>query len=167
MIMRGFQKVIAAQNQNMDMVTRERQLRDKERKIFATMLDSEIKANKSKIEAYLVVYEEMLKDLTNTERSPKYKKTGDIVQAQPALGRSVFDRNANKLDILGDSLSSEVIHFYARIKSSPDYINLEPDTPDEEALAVVEKALKDAGRLNKIADRLIDSLGQRGHSAQE
>ena len=166
-IMKGFQRVTDAQNQSMDMIARERELRVKEREIFATMLDSEIKANKSKIEAYLVVYDEMLKDLKNTDKDPKYKKAGDIVQVQPSLDRAVFDRNTDKLDILGDRLSSEVIHFYARIKSKPDYVNVEPDTPLEEARSVVEKAYSNAERLNKISDRLIDLFSQGGHSSED
>lgn len=164
-IMKGFQRVTDAQHQSMDMMARERELRDKEREIFATMLDSEIKANKSKIEAYLVVYDEMLKDLTDPDKTPKYKKAGDIVQLQPSMDRSVFDRNTDKLDILGDQLSSEVIHFYARIKTKPDYSNLEPDMPLDEAVKLVETAYQNAQRLNKISDRLIDLFSQGGHSS--
>ena len=166
-IMKGFQKVTDAQNQSMDMMVRERELREKEREIFATMLDSEIKANKSKIEAYIVVYDEMLKDVKDLEKTPKFKKVGDIVQAQPALERSVFDRNTDKLDILGDTLSSQVIHFYARVKSKPDYINLEPDMAVEEAREIVQKAYDTAQRLNKISDQIIDMFAQGGHASEE
>lgn len=165
-IMRGFQKVIDAQNKNIDMLGRERQIKNKERAVVASMLDSEIKANKSKIEAYLTVYEEMLSDMKNPQRQPKYKKTGDIVQTQPALDRAVFDRNTDKLEALGDKLSSEVIHFYARIKTKPDYINLEPDTPLEEATAMVGKGIENAKRMNKIADALIDAFDHGGLSAE-
>ena len=166
-IMKGFKNVTEAQNQNTDMMARERALRDKEREIFATMLDSEIKVNKAKIEAYLVVYDEMLKDLNNPDKAPKYKQAGDIVQAQPALERSVFDRNTDKLDILGDTLSSEVIHFYARIKSKPDYINLEPDMAVEDACKIVEKAFHTAQRLDQISDRLIDMFASGGHALDD
>ncbi len=166
-IMKGFQKVTDAQNQSMDMMARERELRNKEREIFATMLDSEIKANKSKIEAYLVVYDEMLKDICNPDKSPKYKKAGDIVQAQPALDRSVFDRNTDKLDILGDTLSSQVIHFYARIKNKPDYINLEPDMAVEDARGIVQQTYDNAQRLNKLSDGIIDLFAQGGHSSED
>jgi len=164
-IMRGFQKVIDAQNRNIDILGRERQLKNKERAVVASMLDSEIKANKSKIEAYLVVYEEMLSDMRNPHRQPKYKKAGDIVQTQPALERAVFDRNTDKLDILGDRLSSEVIHFYARIKTKPDYLNLEPDMSLEEATALVENGIQSAKRMDKIADQLIDSFDDGGLSS--
>ena len=166
-IMRGFRSVIHAQTANTDMISRERALKDKEREIFAMMLDSEIKANKSKIEAYIVVYDEMLKALKNTDKPPPYKKAGDLVQAQPALDRAVFDHNTDKLDILGERLSSEVVHFYARIKTKPDYINLEPETPLDEATEIVEKALHNGQRLSKLAGRLIDSFGHGGHAPAE
>lgn len=161
-IMRGFQKVIDAQNDNVEMMTRERKLRDRERSVVAVMLDSELKANKSKIEAYLVVYEEMLKALKDPSRPPKYKKSGDIVQRQPALDRSVFDRNADKLDSLGQRLSSELIHFYARIKTHPDYEDIEPERELKDVIEIVEEAIGSARRLNKLADRLVESFGSSG-----
>jgi hypothetical protein len=164
-IMRGFQKVIDSQNRNMDFAAKERALKDKERHIFATMLDSEIKSNKSKIEAYLIVYDEMHKALKDEEKTPKYQVAGDIVQEQPALSRAVFDHNTDKLDVLGRELSSEVIHFYARIKTSPEYINIEPEMPLEDVTALVEKSIKSAKRINKISDRLIDAFSEGGMSA--
>lgn len=165
-MMRGFKTVAEAQKESMDMAGRERALKERERGIFAMMLDSEIKANKSKIQAYLAVYDEMLKALKDQNRIPKYKKAGDIVQSQPALERSVFDRNTEKMDILGDRLSSQVIHFYARIKTNPDYINIESDMPLDEVIGIVEKALKNAQRLDKIADRLIDLFSEGGLSSK-
>lgn len=161
-IMRGFQKVVDAQNDNIAMMTKERKLRDQEREVVAVMLDSELKANKAKIEAYLAVYEEMLKSMKDPDRTPKYKKSGDIVQRQPALGRAVFDRNTDKIDVLGSRLSSELVHFYARIKSNPEYVNLEPTMEIEEATEVVERSLKHARRLNDLTGRLLDSFAASG-----
>jgi hypothetical protein len=161
-IMRGFQKVIDAQNDNVEMMAKERKLRDKERAIVAVMLDSELKANKAKIDAYLVVYEEMLRALKDPDKPPRYKKAGDIVQKQPALDRAVFDRNTDKLDILGERLSSAIIHFYARIKSKPEYENLEPDMDLQDAIGLIEKALENARRMNKIAERLLEAFSRSG-----
>ncbi|MGB4108129.1 MAG: hypothetical protein WBK55_10105 [Alphaproteobacteria bacterium] len=161
-IMRGFQKVVDAQNDNIAMMTKERKLRDQEREVVAVMLDSELKANKAKIEAYLAVYEEMLKSMKDADRQPKYKKSGDIVQRQPALARSVFDRNTDKVDALGSRLSSELVHFYARIKSNPEYVNLEPHMELEEAVEVVERSLRHARRLNDLAGRILDSFAASG-----
>ena len=160
-IMRGFKKVIDAQNDNIEMMIKERKLREKEREIVAMMLDSELKANKSKIEAYLVVYEEVLTSLKDTNKAPKYKRAGDIVQRQPALDRSVFDRNTDKIDILGETLASELIHFYARIKTSPDYINLEPETDLEEAIDIVTRAVEGAKRLDQLAQAMMDAFEER------
>lgn len=161
-IMRGFKQVITAQKASMNLMARERKVKDKERSIVAVMFDSELKANKSKIEAYLVVYEEMLSALRDPERPPKYKKAGDVVQMKPALSREVFDRNTDKLDSMGRELSSAIIHFYARIKTNPDYQNLDPDTPLDEAIAVVEDAVKGGRRLNDLADKLIQMFEESG-----
>ena len=161
-IMRGFRRVVEVQNDNVEMMSKERKLRDKERGVVAVMLDSELKANKSKIEAFIVVYDEMLKALKDPARPPKYKKSGDIVQKQPAMDRTVFDRNNDKIDTLGDRLSSELIHFYARIKSKPEYVNLEPDTELPEAIALLEAVLKNARRLDTLAERLIEAFSKKG-----
>jgi endonuclease YncB( thermonuclease family) len=165
-IMRGFQKVIDAQNDNVQMMSRERKLRDKERSIVAVMLDSELKANKSKIEAYIVVYEEMMRGLKDPIRTPKYKKAGDIIQRQPALDRSVFDRNTDKIDVLGRRLASELIHFFARIKTNPEYTNVEPDANIEDVIQMVEESLEGARRLNKLADHLLESFSSVGMSSE-
>ncbi len=155
-IMRGFQKVIDAQNVHTDLLSEQRNLKDKERGIVAVMLESEIKSNMAKIQAYLVVYEELLGSLRNTEVEPKYKQVGDIVQQQPALDRAVFDRNTDKLEMLGQDLSSTLVHFYARIKSEAEYKNLEPDMTLDEAIAAVEKVLENARRLNQLSGQILD-----------
>lgn len=165
LIMKGFQRVIDAQAENVDIMNRERRIRDKERMIIAMLLDSELKANKSKIEAYLVVYEEMLRSMKAPDREAKYKSAGDIVQKQPILDRVVFDRNTDKLDVLGRKLASSLVHFYARIKTEPEYINLEPDLPEKDAIAIVEKALDNARNLNNMAEDLLKSFEASGIAA--
>lgn len=161
-IMRGFRNVIDAQNDNLEMMSRERKLRDRERGVVATMVDSELKANKSKIEAYIVVYEEILNGLRNPDKEPKYKTSGDIVQKQPALARSVFDRNTDKLDVLGRQLASDLVHFYARIKSTPEYLNLEPEMELSEAIHIVEDAVSKAKKLDTLAEELLESFEKSG-----
>lgn len=161
-IMRGFKNVIQAQNDNLDMMAKERRLRDKERAIVAVMLASELKANKSKIEAYLVVYDEILRSLKDPNRKPKYQTSGDIIQTQPALSRIVFERNTDKLDILKRELASDLVHFYARIKTQPEYINLEPDTPLPQAIDIVEQAVDKAKKLNVKVDHLLEDFENSG-----
>lgn len=166
-IMRGFQKVINAQNDNIAMMSRERKIRNKEREVVASMLDSELKTNKAKIEAYVVVYEANLNDLKDTTKTPRYQKLGDIVQTQPSLNRNVFDKNTDKLDILGKKLASDLIHFYARIKTNPDYNNIEPDMDLRMVIAMVEEALDNARHLNNLADSLIEAFEEGNFEMEE
>ncbi|MCK6417869.1 MAG: hypothetical protein L6Q57_02880 [Alphaproteobacteria bacterium] len=160
MIMRGFQRVIDAQRDTLDMMVRERKLRDKERAIIASLLDAELRTNKSKIEAYLVVYEETLKALKDEDRIPKYKKSGDIVQSEPVLDRAVFDRNTDRLDILGARLGAQIIAFYADVKASPDYITIEPEMDRKEVVQIVDKAVQRARMLSQSAAALIEAFAK-------
>jgi len=155
-IMRGFHNVVDVQHQTIDIASRERSLRKKEKYVIASMLDAEIKTNKNKIEAYLTIYEEMLEDFKDVAIEPKYKKSGDIVQKQPALSRSVFDGNTDKLDLLGHDMASTVIHYYARIKTIPDYVTLEPETPIDVAKTVITQAVENAQKLDHISSTLLE-----------
>lgn len=161
-IMRGFRKVMDAQTDNMDMMARERRLREKEREVVAAMLDSELKANKAKIEAYRVVYQEILNGLRDPDKTPRYKTAGDIIQEQPVLSRAVFDRNTDKIDILGRKLASDLVHFYARVKTSPEYVNIEPDMDITEAVSIVKSAIDKAQKLDELTDSLLEALEKSG-----
>lgn len=161
-IMRGFGRVIDVQNKSIDLAMKERQIRDKERFVIAAMLDAEVRENKSKIEAYLTVYEEVLRDLNDPTRTPKYKVSGDIIQKQPALGRSVFDGNTDRLDLMGQYLASDIIHYFARIKTVPDYIDLEPETQIEEARRIVTTAVDGAKKLNDLSNELMAKFVSAG-----
>lgn len=134
--------------------------KNNERFIIGKILESEIKTNKSKIEAYLIVYEEKLEALNDTETQPYYRKSGDLIQRQPALERSVFDHNKEKLDVLGEELYSQVVHFYARIKTQPDYFNLESDTSLDDAIGMISCFVNNAKALETVAADLIQSLDE-------
>ena len=155
-IMRGFKTVVDVQNQTMDLASKERLLREKEKYVIASMLDAEIQTNKSKIEAYLIMYESMLREFKDSSHTPKYQKSGDIIQKQPALSRSVFDGNTDKLDLIGRQTASDIIHYYARIKTVPDYVDLETDMPLEEAQEIVGLAVENARKLDEISDQILD-----------
>ncbi len=154
-IMRGFGRVVDIQNQSIDLATKERSLKDKEKYIIASMIDAEIKANKVKIEAYLVVYDEVSKRLDDQGIMPTYKKTGEIIQKQPALDRSVFDGNTHKLDSFDPRFVSDIIHYYARIKTVPDYVEITPEIPQDEVIQIVSTVVENANKLNDISDRLL------------
>ncbi len=159
-IMRGFGRVVDIQNQSIDLASKERALKDKEKYIVASIIDAEIKANKSKIDAYIMVYEEVLQRLDTKGVTPKYQKTGEIIQKQPVLDRSVFDGNTDKLDSFGARLASDVIHYYARIKTVPDYVEVTPDMPQNEVVEILKTVVENAQKMNEISDQLADDFVQ-------
>ena len=159
-IMRGFGRVVDIQNQSIDLATKERSLKDKEKYIIASMIDAEVKANKAKIEAYIMVYDEVFQRLDNQGITPTYKKTGEIIQKQPALDRSVFDGNTHKLDSFEPRLISDIIHYYARIKTVPDYVDITPDIPQDEVIQIISTVIENANKLNEISDSLLDQFVQ-------
>lgn len=161
-IMKGFRRVVDVQNKSIDLAIRERHIKDKERFVIAAMLDSEVRENKNKIDAYLIVYEEVLNDLMDSSRTPKYKKSGDIIQRQPSLGRSVFDGNTDRLDLMGQYLASDLIHYYARIKTVPDFVEVSPDTPIEDVLKLVRSAIDQAQKLNHLSVDLTQKFVSSG-----
>ncbi len=158
--MRVVSRVIEIQNKSIDLAAKERSLKDKEKYIIASMINAEIRSNKAKIEAYLRIYEETLKNINDSNKFLEYKKSGDIIQRQPSLSRSVFDGNTSKLDLFGSRLASEVIHYYARIKTRPDYVEIKPDTSHKKVKEIIENAVNNAKKLDKVSDKLLDSFVQ-------
>ena len=157
-VMRGFGRVIDVQSRSLDLAIKERSLKDKEKMVIASMINSEVSENKAKIEAYLMIYEEVLKEFVDDDMSAKYMKTGEVVQKQPSLSRTVFDGNTSKLDLFGSELSSSMIHYYARIKTNPDYVEITPETPYAEAKEIVTAAVDNARKLDDIADDLLSMV---------
>lgn len=157
-VVRGFKRVVDVQNRSLDFAMKERTLKDKEKLVIASMIAAEVLENKTKIEAYLVIYEEMLQDFSDPAKQANYQKTGEIIQKQPALSRSVFDGNTYKLDLFGSDVSSKVIHYYARIKSEPDFVELAADTPFDDAKSIIEKAVSNAKKLYEISDDVISAF---------
>lgn len=157
-IMRGFSRIVAIQNKSISLAAKERALRNKEKHVIACMIDAEIKTNKSKIEAYLVIYEATLREFNVRDSVPRYQKTGEVVQKSPGLGRSVFDGNVDKINLFGARMASVIIHYYARIKTESDYIEIPPDMPQEEAQYIIENIVANAKKLNEISDKLISKF---------
>jgi len=157
-LMRGLSKIVDLQHKSFDLAAKERKLKQREKIVIATILDSEIHENKEKIEAYLLVYEETLKDFTDADQKPKFQESGDIIQKQPSLSRSVFDGNTHRLEIVGEQLASDLIHYYARIKTVPEYVDLEPDTPLAEAKKLIESCVENAKKLGELSDSISEKF---------
>ncbi len=156
-LLRGFGRVIDAQNKTVDLAEKERALKNKEKYVIATMLNAEIQSNRAKIEAYLTIYEETLTDFSSPTNSAIYNSS-EIIQKQPGLGRSVFDGNTDKLELLGGPIASKLIHYYARIKTVPDYVEIKPGTPINEAHDTVKKFIDGAKKLDEISEGIINTL---------
>jgi len=166
LIHKGFEKLAVLQNTNIEIAAREAKIRKQEQDVIAVMVDSELKNNKAKIDAYVVVYEETLNELSDTKKMPRYQKLGDIIQKQPALNRGIFDKNSDKLHVLGQKISSELIHFYAQIKSNPDYETIEPDTPLKDVIEIVQNSLEEARRLNASIEFLLKDIEEGNYGLE-
>lgn len=62
----------------------------------------------------------------------------------------------DKLDIIGEKLSSLIIHYYARIKTTPDFIDLNIDMPLDQARKIVKQVLDNAMKLNQLSDMIVE-----------
>ncbi len=156
---RGFRRLAETQVQQMGLfLQREDKLRDREKFVMAAILEAELNSNRVKIEAFLVVYQDLMKGLRDTSRQPKYRQTGEIIHEQPMLSRTVFDGNTQKLDLLGPKLAGEIASLYASIQPNPNYITLEPDMPVETAAHKVEQIMSAAQAMQKPMDHILAAL---------
>ncbi len=156
LMINGFRRVLDLQNKALNLRGKDQALRHKEKSIIAIMIYSEINENKEKIGAYLTIHEDMLKNF----ESSGHQKLGDIVQKQPVLSRSVFDGNTGKLEVFGERLASEIIHYYARIKSKPDYLEVQPDSSSAEIISAIRTAVDNASKLEILSNVLLESFEQ-------
>lgn len=160
-VMRGFGRVVDVQTRSLELAKREQDIKRKEQRVIKSMLNSEIKDNRSKIEAYLLIYEEMLRDISNSGTQPMYQKTGEVIQKQPALSRVVFDGNIAKLDLFDGEVASHLVHYYARIKTNPDYIEIMPDMPLEDMKNLISDIVEQARKLADISFFLLEKFEGR------
>ncbi len=138
---------------------REKLLRAREKYVIASALEGEINANRAKLDAFLVIYEEMLKSLRDPSKKPKYQRAGDIIHEKPALARTVYDAHVDKLDILGDQVKRDLAILYENIAAAPDYRTLEPEMPIEKVRETVDKILRAAMKLSDPMDKALATLG--------
>ncbi|MDE1151800.1 MAG: hypothetical protein PW788_04605 [Micavibrio sp.] len=137
---------------------KEAMLINRERHVLISTLEGELTENKNKIEAFLVIYGDMLRTLKDQTEVPKYQQSGDIVQKHPAFGRAVFEANVGKLSLLDIKLAGQVSKLYSAMPKEQEYINLEPNVPLETAVKLVEKILKEAEVLLEPIGNLIIGL---------
>ncbi|HEY8964567.1 MAG TPA: hypothetical protein VIN59_08925 [Alphaproteobacteria bacterium] len=172
-ISRGFAQLVQLQKfQIAGTQKREKQLKAREKYVVAAALESEINTNRAKLDAYLIIYEELLKSLRDPSKTPKYKRAGDIIHDKPALTRTVYDSNLDKVDLLGPQLTSDLSQLYLSIDPNPDYRTLEPEMAVEKVWEIVERIIRNAEHLIEPMDKISGALNvivrdRRGVSMME
>lgn len=137
---------------------RENSIRSRERLVVAAALEGELKANHSKLEAFLLIYQEMLRNLKEPGRAPKYKQGGEIIHEKPALSRTIFDAYADRLELLGPHLAADLAHIYAGVEVDPEYKTLAPDLSADKAIRTVERIVEGAKDMMPAIEKSIGGL---------
>ncbi len=166
--LRGFHRLLKVQSEQAEkFLGREDALREREMFVICSMLQAEISTNKVKTEAFLVIYEELLRNLRDPARREKLKQTGEILHKQPKLSRSVFESNQEKITLLDAELASNITELYAAIDPNPEYKTLSPQNPIDENIheveTVIDRAVNLIGPMEKILSRLEIILRDKKH----
>lgn len=138
---------------------REEDLALREKLVVAAALEGELIANQSKLQAFLVVYQEMLRNLKEPSRAPKYKQAGDIIHEKPALSRAIFDAYIEKLSLLGEGITKDLVQIYTQVESDPAYKTLSDELSTDQAIHIVERIVENANDMNKPMEKMIGALG--------
>ncbi len=136
---------------------RQKDLREQERFVVASMIEGELSANKGKLEAFIIIYKDLLKSLRQSKEH-RYQTNGEIVHDAPLLERAVFESNLNRLDLLGAAMAGEIVGLYGHIHSNPNYTTLDGSIALDEAILKVQKVVVDAESLIPRIDKIIQSL---------
>ena len=134
-------------SENLQAERKEALLQSRERQVLVTTLEGELTENKNKIEAFLVIYGDLLKTLNDPVQTPKYQQVGDIVQKHPSYSKTVFEANVAKLSLLDIKLAGHLSKLYSAMPKEQEYINLDQNVPLDTAVKLVEKVLQDAQEL--------------------
>jgi hypothetical protein len=137
--------------------TRKQELHEQERFVVASMIENELSANKGKLEAFIIIYNDLLKSLRQS-KDHRYQVSGEIVHDAPLLERVVFESNLNRLELLGPNLAGEIVGVYSHIQSNPNFTTLDASIPLDEAILKVQKVITDAESLLPRIDKIIQSL---------
>lgn len=137
---------------------RENSIRTRERLVIAAALEGELKANQSKLEAFLLIYQEMLRTLKEPGRAPKYKQGGEIIHEKPTLSRTIFDAYADRLELLGPGLAGDLSQIYAQVEVEPEYKTLAADLSPDKAIRVVERIVEGAKDMLAPIEKNIGAL---------
>jgi len=145
---------------------KESMLLTRERYVLVSTLEGEMIENRNRIEAFLTVYGDMLKNMTCPDEEPKYQKAGDIIQKHPSLSKAIFEANVTKLSILDMHLTGQISKFYTSMPQEQEYITIESNVPLDTAIKLVEKVLKDAHDMLLLIDQATAALHQKPETVE-
>ncbi len=138
---------------------REDDLKSREKLVIAAAIEGELSANQAKLQAFLVVYQEMLRNLKEPTRAPKYKQPGEIIHEKPALSRTIFDAYADKLVLLGETMARDLSKIYSDIVTDTAYKTLSDDLSTDQTIHIVERIVENAQTMNVPMEKAIGALG--------
>lgn len=138
---------------------REDDLKSREKLVIAAAIEGELSANQAKLQAFLTVYQEMLRNLKEPTRAPKYKQPGEIIHEKPALSRTIFEAYADKLMLLGDNMTRELARIYTEIETDPPYKTLSDNLSTDQTIHIVERIVENAQNMNAPMEKAIGALG--------
>lgn len=156
----GFRNMIKRQEMEFK-ETREKEeaLLRREKLVLASAIEGELSENKVKIEAFLTIYHDLLKELQDDSVTPKYQRSGgDLIHKHPALNRTVFEGSISKLSALDMQLASTLSKLYAYIHAEPDYITIDSKMAHGEVLALVQKTIQTTEALIPQIDFALEQL---------
>ncbi len=145
-------------SENMQVERKEALLQSRERQVMLTTLEGELTENKNKIEAFLVIYGDLLASLNDPAQTPKYQQVGDIVQKHPSYSKTVFEANVGKLSLLDIKLAGHISKLYSSMPKEQEYINLDQNVPLEDAIKLVERVLQDVEQLQGPINQVLQEL---------
>ena len=137
----------------------------REKSLLLTQIETELEENKSRVEAFLTVYMEMLSNIKDRDKTAQYQQSGDVVSLQPSFAKDAFRNNYEKLSALDIKLADELGRFYDKMSSEAEYLDLPANTPREEAIGVVDKIVSDAREFLPAIDRVLNLI--QAHKSQE
>ena len=147
------------QKEQEEAIEREDSLHDRERGVLISAMIGELDENKAKIEAFMRIYEAQLEDVADQTKKPKYQQSGgDSVAQYPVLNHTVFEGNSARLSLLGMKMAGDVSRIYSMFHKEAEYINLEADMPQHQAVDIVTRIVSDARSLLPQIDQLAAQL---------
>ena len=155
----GIRKLLSFQTQQANSrFENEQRLHIREKNLILSRIETELDENKSRVEAFLTVYMEMLSNIKDKNATPQYQQSGDVVSLEPSFVKDAYTENLDKLSALDVKLAAELGKFYNNMNTEAEYLDLPSSTPREEAISIVDKIVSNAREFLPALDRAINLI---------